>query len=67
MATSTDRRFIDALLAPLPEGEGFDAQAFLDRCATDERVTNPRVDWEAFATDWLGVYASRNPSFRWPR
>lgn len=41
----TGPALIAALLAPLPPGEDFDAQAFLDQCAADERVTlTPRVE-----------------------
>lgn len=38
MTNKPNSSFIAALLAPLPEGEGFDAAEYLDRCAIDDRI-----------------------------
>jgi hypothetical protein len=59
--------FVAALLAPLPEGEDFDAQAFLDQCASDERVTRPGSRLQDEVIRWIDDYASRNPDFYWPK
>lgn len=48
--------FIGKLLAPLPEGEGFDGPAYLEQIARDERVTQPANSMDrhvAYALDWL--------------